>query len=324
MTLVVLGIDALDPELVDPERHPNLTLGTWKEIDTIVSSSGDPSTHELWPTLITGLKPEEHGLELDDGVAWENPVIRMGRDYAGPVIPDGLQARIGSWLLNNTDEDAFRTEATYYEENGFSTVFDGREAKPIGIPNYVVDPDETDREHELRKDMGELFERDSEAKGGHRSSDPVEFYELCMEMSMVRIALVRRALRSRNYELVFGYTSGLDLIGHVTHSLPDLHMEAYDELDDFVGELKNDLEEDEELALVSDHGLQDGVHTHEAMVSATDREIVERTDDVTDFYGAVHRELEEIDHTPEKKEYVTDDAGDGEKVKEQLEDLGYM
>lgn len=323
MTLVVLGIDALDPELVDSERHPNLTLESHRVIETIVSSSGEPSTHELWPTIITGLEPAEHGLKLDeDGVAWGNPILDFGSRVADYVLPDGLQTRIGAWLLNRTEADAFRTPATYYAKNGISTVFDNRGAKAIGVPNYVVDPDETDREHQLRQNMGELFERDLEAVGGHRSADPRAFYEQCMEMSMVRIARSRRALRSREYELVFGYTSGLDLIGHVAHDRPALRDRAYDELDDFVGELRSDLGEDHELILVSDHGLQDGLHTDEAMVAGT-TDVVEDIDSVLDVRAAIERELER-GHMPDSWEEDAEGGASSEEVREQLEDLGYM
>ncbi|MDZ7687777.1 MAG: alkaline phosphatase family protein [Halobacteriales archaeon] len=324
MTLVVLGVDALDPELVDSDEHPSLTLESHRSIETITSSTGEPSTHELWPTIITGLRPEEHGLVLDEGVAWQNPVLRIGRDVGQYVLTDGMRTRIGAWLLNNTDEDAFREPVTYYEENDIQTVFDGRDSKAIGIPNYVVDPDDEDREHELRKSMGELFERDPDEKGGHTSDDPHEFYELCMEMVMIRVARTRRALRSHNYELVFGYTSGLDLVGHVSYDLPALQERAYDETDDFVGELRDDLGDDE-LLLVSDHGLQDGVHTHEAMVAGTKEEMVESIDSVTDVRGAVEDELRAGDHQPAPDETTARrDDEKGEKVREQLEDLGYM
>jgi predicted AlkP superfamily phosphohydrolase/phosphomutase len=323
MTVAVLGIDALDPGLVHPDKHPNLTLEAHADIETIVSSAGEPSTHELWPSIITGLTPEEHGLKLDEGVSWENPLIALGSEVADYVVPDGVQTRVGAWLLNNTEQDAFRVPATYYNENGLETLFDGREAKAIGVPNYVTNPDDEDREHELRRDMGELFERDTDAKGGHTSEDPVEFYELCMEMSMVRVALVRRALRSMNYELVFGYTSGLDLIGHVSYDLPELQDRAYEELNDFVGELHGDLREDDELIVVSDHGLQDGVHTNEAFISSTDSTIVKSVEGVLDLRGAVEKELER-GHLPDKPEYGRDEGSEGERVKEQLEDLGYM
>jgi predicted AlkP superfamily phosphohydrolase/phosphomutase len=322
MTLVVLGIDALDPDLVDPDAHPNLTLAAHRAIDTIVSSSGEPSTHELWPTIITGLPPAEHGLELDDGVAWENPLLAALSSVADYAVPDGLQTRLGAWLLTNTDADAFRVPATYYAEEGIETVFDGREATAIGVPNYVVDPDTEDREHQLRRQMGELFERDPGATGGHRSADPVAFYEQCLEMAMIRIARTRRALRSREYELVFGYTSGLDLIGHVSHSRPELQAGAYDELDEFVGELRDDLGDDE-LLLVSDHGLQDGLHTEEAMVAGTDPGTVERIESVLDVYDAVEAALAGGAHVPEPR-WDDEGAGDSEAVREQLEDLGYM
>ncbi|WP_254840527.1 alkaline phosphatase family protein [Natronomonas marina] len=324
MTLVVLGIDALDPDLVDPDAHPNLTLAAHRAIDTIVSSSGEPSTHELWPTIITGLPPAEHGLELDDGVAWENPLLAALSSVADYAVPDGLQTRLGAWLLTNTDADAFRVPATYYAEEGIETVFDGREATAIGVPNYVVDPDTEDREHQLRRQMGELFERDPGATGGHRSADPVAFYEQCLEMAMIRIARTRRALRSREYELVFGYTSGLDLIGHVSHSRPELQAGAYDELDEFVGELRGDLGDDDELLLVSDHGLQDGLHTEEAMVAGTDPGTVERIESVLDVSDAVDAALADGAHVPEPRWDDDEGAGDSEAVREQLEDLGYM
>ncbi|QLH83864.1 alkaline phosphatase family protein [Halosimplex pelagicum] len=328
MTVVALGIDALDPELVDSEAHGNLTLAAHRSIETIESVAGEPSTHELWPTIITGLPPSEHGLELgDDGVSWGNPLLNAGSRVADFVIPDGLQTRIGAWLLTNTDTDAFRTPATYYAENGLTTVFDGREAIPIGVPNYVVDPDSEDREHALRRSLGDLFERDPEATGGHTSSDPETFYEQCMEMAMIRVARARRAYRGGRYELVFAYTSGLDLIGHVTYDRPALQRAAYNEIDDFVGELRADLGADDELLLISDHGLQDGVHTHEAMVAATDESLVEQIASVVDVRAAIESELDGTDHSgAPTHRTASGEGGDvgGDRVKEQLEDLGYM
>ena len=82
MTITILGIDALDPDLIDPDTHENLSMNAHHPIDTIVSVAGEPSTHELWPTIITGLTPSEHGLKLDDGVTWGNPIFRIGSNIA--------------------------------------------------------------------------------------------------------------------------------------------------------------------------------------------------------------------------------------------------
>lgn len=323
MTVVVLGIDALDPDLVQADAHPNLTLESHSPIETIISTSGEPSTHELWPSIITGLPPEEHGLVLDDGVAWESPFVSGMSSVADYVLPDRVQTRLGAWLLTNTDADAFRTPASYYENNGIETVFDGRKSSAIGIPNYVVDTDSEDREHRLRRRMGALFERDPEAKGGHSSSDPVTFYEECLEMAMIRIARVRRALRSRQYELIFGYTSGLDLIGHVSHSRSELQHGAYDELNEFVGELHRDLCEDDELLLVSDHGLQDGLHTDEAMIGGT-TDAIESVDSVLDVRPVIEELLADDVHFPGGRWDESGENGHSEAVREQLENLGYM
>lgn len=324
MTLVVLGVDALDPQQVSDDEHPNLTLAAHRSIATIDSSAGEPSTHELWPTIITGLRPEEHGLVLDGGVAWENPVLRHGSRVAEYLISDSMQTRIGGWLLNRTSEDAFRVPATYYEDNDIETVFDDREAASIGIPNYVTDPDDEDREHQLRRSMGDLFERDQSARGGHTSADPDQFYERCLEMSMVRIARTRRALRSRRYELVFGYTSGLDLIGHVAYNRPELQQRAYGELDDFIGELRGDLDGEDELLLVSDHGLQEGIHTHEAIVAGTSSSLVDDIESVVDVKRAIETELRKSNHRPSLQAVKSDADDSGAEVRDHLEDLGYL
>lgn len=325
MTVVILGIDALDPELVDAHEHSNLVLESHRSIDTIVSSQGEPSTHELWPTIITGCRPEGHGLQLDDGVAWENQVLAYGSRIADVILPDDLQTRLGAWLLNRTEEDAFRVPATYYEDNDIETVFEGYRTTAIGIPNYVVDPEEEDREHQLRRSMGDLFQRDPEATGGHTSAAPAKFYEQCMEMAMIRIARVRRALRSNRYELVFGYTSGLDLIGHVAYEFPQLHTNAYAELNEFVGELVDDLSEEDELLLVSDHGLQDGVHTEKAMVAGTDPEMIKQIESVLEVRGTLETELNGDRHLPKLDHWEPNDDNEARReVREQLENLGYM
>ena len=327
MTVVVFGIDALDPELVDPEAHPHLALDRYETIDTILSSVGRPSTHELWPTIITGLAPEEHGLLLDDGVAWDNPLLRTGSNIADHVLPERVQTKIGAWLLNETSEDAFRIPASYYENNGLSTVFDEYDATAIGVPNYVVDPDSKDREHEIRRSLGGLFERDPGAETGHTTGDVEEFYDRCMEMVMVRTARIRHALRSGRNELVFGYTSGLDLIGHVSHDRPAVQQRAYEEINQFVGELVADLTEDDVLILVSDHGLQEGMHTDEAMIASSAGGVLDEVEGVTDVRRAIESELNRRRHRPTGRAFGSSDDVDSENseaVREQLEELGYL
>ena len=140
---------------------------------------------------------------------------------------------------------------------------------------------------------------------------------------MVRIARVRRGLRGRRFELVFGYTSGLDLIGHVSHDRNELQDRAYEELDEFVGELRYDLREKDELILVSDHGLQDGLHTEEAVIAATEPSILNRVKSVLGVRDAIESLLAAGDHSAGGKR-VQDGDVHSMAVRKQLEDLGYM
>jgi len=124
MTVVVLGLDALDPDLVDSVDHPNLTLDAHASIETVLSSATDePSTHELWPTIITGLLPDEHGLQLESGIS-SGESDYQSREYVGNCsTPENVRSILGAWLLNNTDEVPFRTPVSYYTQNGlFNTI----------------------------------------------------------------------------------------------------------------------------------------------------------------------------------------------------------
>jgi predicted AlkP superfamily phosphohydrolase/phosphomutase len=326
VTLVVLGLDALDPDLVDASEYPNLTLAAHRRIDTISTEGGRPSTHELWPTIITGLHPRDHGIRLDSGgVAWSSPLLNIGARVADHILPDPVQSKVGAWMLNNTDTDVFRTPASYYARRDIPTLFDDVESLAIGVPNYVVDPDDDDFEHKLRRRIGEYMDFDPGVEHSHVADDRHEFYERCLEMVMIRIARVRRGLRSRDYALVFGYTSGIDLIGHVAFDAPALQRRAYEETDTFVGEIRADLGQDDELLIVSDHGLQEGVHTREAMVASTVPALVDSIEGVEDVYRAVRERLEGERHRPDR-ERVAVESGErtAADVREHLDDLGYL
>jgi hypothetical protein len=60
------------------------------------------------------------------------------------------------------------------------------------------------------------------------------------------------------------------------------------------------------------------------MIAATEPSIVDATDSVLHVRAAIEAELDRVDHVPTK--HGTEDAGlgDGDGVREQLEDLGYM
>jgi hypothetical protein len=126
--------------------------------------------------------------------------------------------------------------------------------------------------------------------------------------------------------LLFGYTSALDLIGHVSYDRPSLLEAAYRELDDFVDELQGDLGPEDELFVVSDHGLQDGLHTDTAVFSGTEPDVVKPVGSVLDVRAAIESALRTGDHDHrERRERKRASSTDTDReVKRQLEDLGYF
>jgi hypothetical protein len=80
--------------------------------------------------------------------------------------------------------------------------------------------------------------------------------------------------------------------------------------------------EEDELVLVSGHGLQDGLHTDEAMIASTDPLITEAFLSVLDVRLAVENKLDNQNHTSQPRQSISD-IGDSAKVKKQLDDIDY-
>lgn len=54
----------------------------------------------------------------------------------------------------------------------------------------------------------------------------------------------------------------------------------------------------DELVLISDYGLQVGVHTYEAVIAATDADILRSVASVLHVRDAIEGALDRTDHTP--------------------------
>lgn len=103
--------------------------------------------------------------ELVDPEIHPSLLLKIGSPVADYALLDDFQSRIGAWLLNSTDEDTFGVPASYYRENGLTTVFNRRAAKRISVPNYAVDLGGGLGTQPVA-DLGELFDDRSATRKG--------------------------------------------------------------------------------------------------------------------------------------------------------------
>jgi hypothetical protein len=75
-----MGINVLEPDLSHPDAQPNLML----------------SHQTVTETIIIGLPPSEHGLTLDNVVAWEIPVLAVGSRVVDALLSDEPQTWLGA------------------------------------------------------------------------------------------------------------------------------------------------------------------------------------------------------------------------------------
>jgi len=335
MTTVVLGWDGLDPELAQSFGVSESFGPHRATIDTIVNPVLEtPHTRELWPTLITGAPPEEHGIRVGtpgDSLDWEHGLVDTAADVASHVLPHSIRTAIGRHL-RNAGADLEDEGPDSYAERGLTTVFDGRDSVALAIPNYWTELSEAlgltgSRKATFRSFMSVTSEGKMDVR---ESTDTGELEQRLWSAATTKLGAARAAI-ARDHDIVWLWLGYLDTVGHLAPALDagGLQERAYRQAATWTEQLRAAMQPEDELVCVSDHGLQDGDHTHEAFLGATDPSVVDGVDCVT----GVRDSLEDIltdagtGETPVREPYQAaseEPTASADAVKQQLEDLGYL
>lgn len=344
MTTVVLGWDGLDYELATEWGLADLFGLNHRRIETFDNETlGKPHTAELWPSIVTGQPPDEHGVHAagDSGAQeWANPLIQHAARVAQYVVPETVRTRIGQLLRARGAEMPHRGP-DYYAERGVSTVFDDRRALPLAVPNYRT---ERDGRYGVLADRGaqlaQVLEWDSSGDHGRWHEPGIAesvFDELLVGELHKKLGIVREAIQ-REYDLLFVWLGYLDTVGHVAPVVDEAGYQArsYRQAAQWTRELRSELADGDALITVSDHGLRDGYHTHDAFLGSTDSRVLDGTESVLDVRAAVDAvtptrptadHAEDDDHVPVREGYrheATTTERSAADVRGQLEDLGYL
>jgi len=295
--LIVLGWDGLDLELAERFGVAESFGAHAEPIETYVNSAtGEPHTKELWPSMITGLHPDEHGITATvDGESrpdWDSDALNIAARAADYLVPQQLQLKAGRALQRRGVGQTSKTPA-YYAEAGVETVVDRRHATGISIPNY-----QTERDRRLGLDANrdgvwaELsIDRSGDGVDFTPQVDLEEIHDIIGRELGRRVGLTIEApLQRQYYEIAAAQTRAIRALA------PD----------------------DATVVAISDHGIQNGEHTHHATVASDDRGPVAAIDHVFEAADWIRRQ------DPAGHGGTTVDAGEMDRVNERLADLGYI
>lgn len=336
---IVLGWDALDYELVETFGLTEAFGPHYSQLETIDNPHlGKPHTYEVWPSIITGTTPKEHGIHVEskNGVDWKHPALAAISRTVQGIVPRRIRTKFGRRLQNQGVKLDFKS-VDYYQTRGISTVFDGRTARPIAIPNYRVPADD---------ELGIVFDRGAHLKQflnveetENGNTQPISTASLSrLEERLVaeasgKVGIVHSAIQ-REYDLVFVWFGFLDTIGHVApvaaETEPGWQERAYRMAAKWTTEIKNVIQNEDRLVCVSDHGLQKGEHTHGAFIGATERQLIEGADSVCDVRSVIenvtsaNRTIAEPALRDGYRGKGRTQARTAEDVRDQLDDLGYL
>lgn len=297
MTTVVLGWDGLDYRLAGKYGFRDSFADHHKEIESIDNPVlKKPHTYEVWPTIITGVPPENHGVQLltqEGGARMSGSLLRGVSGAVHRYFSLKTRVRIGL-LLRNRGLSLSQKSPDWYHDRGVTTVFDGRRSRSIGVPNYRVSED-----RELGTVSGwdrgmsgylELETRWESRSVVYRPSAPLERVEewLVGEASG-KLGMVKHCL-ARDYDLVFVWLSYLDTVGHMTPVVREgFQREAYRYAASATRDVAGCLGSNDELVVVSDHGHRGGEHTNEAFLGSSSPEVLEGVTSVLGVRDGIER-----------------------------------
>ena len=301
--LIVLALDALDYEHVEHFGTSELELQQSREIETFSYMKDQPYTLEVWPTVATGLGPSEHGLTGAGTSEWSNPVLDFLSNYTSN-LGGNTRDKLGR-IAESITGSSYSIPETDAEH-----VFEGRGRVVHNWPGVY-------NSAELKRvwDTANPDEGDQTIAGFER-----EIFGIAAE----QFGWTREML---NHELMLVgcHVHTLDMCGHIYRYNEDRYRHVYERVANWVAEIESRLGEDNDLLLLSDHGIhtdwdsdstEPGRHSYRAMAATTmSKELFDDVRDVRDW----------IEEAIEDQEVSYDDEGEDMDIPtEQLEDLGYI
>jgi len=298
MTLVVLALDAADTRHTEDFGCENLLLDDHVEMRSVAHRLDHPHTGEAWPSIATGLHPTEHGITGHG--EWDSPVLTaLSRTAHRLDISGDIRSKIGDTIKENTDQ------GWHLKTVDDPTFLDGEYRAVHNWPGVY-------RNEALHYIWG-LFQR---VKDGEMSEET--FVRESYTEAASKFAWAEEAIE-HDVELAATHIHVLDVLGHLHYDDEERYRAVYENVDERVGDLREALGEEDELLILSDHGMEvtwlddddPGTHSWRAIASTTLDSPPEHALDVREW---VEQRIEAVDV----------EGTEADIPEEHLKELGYI
>lgn len=235
MTLVVLGLDALDSTQVEYFGMEEYMLNTHGKMETFAYQNPIPHTGEVWPSVATGLHPRDHGITHGGESKWDTWWAEYASLAVGKFIPMKKRAKLGriirqytsaDWEINEADDPTFFDGEARYCHNWPGTI-NGNEVRKVWRHiNHTVN-------------KGEVQE---------------DFDKRLLGTGASKFAWIEEML-NHNCVLVGSHIHVLDASGHAYGTNEDHYRGFYKWSSEWIRRVKDTMDEDDEMLILSDHGM---------------------------------------------------------------------
>lgn len=257
--VIILGIDALEYDLIEKLDLRNLKQKEYGKTILPLSSGQEPATEIIWPCFITGKEPEEMGYSslniytksLIPIIPLINPVI--SKLFIDSKTKDGAQKIQGRLSILYISIMLLKKVGLIHkptkEDIKADSIFDNKKIKSIHLHIPVLDRDDFP---EYRKDIINVI--------SEKTLHPIIEMKQKKEFKQ-RTKEVYEYIKKNNWQLFMQYFYVLDGVQHTFYKNPKKIAKFYLMFDEFIKKLKEIINDETLLLIVSDHGLKKGVHT---------------------------------------------------------------
>ena len=287
MTLVIIGLDALDFALVDEFDIDSFKLNTYDRMETVAHMHEIPYTPEVWATIATGAHPRDHNISGSTS-SWNNPIIDILSNFSGH-LSNSTRSNIGDLIEQTTG-----AEYTIADVD-ISHIFESDDRIVHNWPGVY-------RGSELKRAWNIMWR-----EGQTNAEFERDIYGLAAE----QFGWAREMLH-HEMAVVGVHIHLLDAAGHAYGDQRDRLKAVYERAGEFVAEIRDALSEEDDLLVLSDHGMVvdwysdeydspkgPGSHSWRAFASSTKQTVPETVFDVTDWVdknaNKTERESERLD-----------------------------
>ncbi len=248
--VVFIGIDGVPYALIEdhPETFPNLHAIAEAGCGTSMESIVPPESSACWPSLTTGTNPGQtgvYGFQDRESDSYET-YIPMGMHVNGERVWDRVTAE-------GRDATVLNVPVTFPPVDTIQRMVTGFLSPDIEAASNT---------DELRQTLERLGYRiDVDASLGH-DEDKTDFIEDAHATIDARFETFMHYLEADDWDLFFGVFMTTDRVNHFLFGdhvdageYADAFLEFYRKVDDYLGEIRDTIDEDTTLIIASDHGF---------------------------------------------------------------------